>query len=245
MSKIDAAIILQARMGSTRLPGKTMMPLSGYRMIHHIVTRFQVAPVLGPFIIATSDLPTDDFICSFCGSADVQCFRGSEEDVLARFYGAAQTLENKYIVRATADNPLVWEGAIAHLGSLIQELNCDYITYNEFMPIGLGLEIFTKEALDKAHTEATDIKHREHVTPYFYTNKDIFDCVWISPPRELEGDYRLTVDTLEDYELMKQIYERLHKPGEIIPATKALELLREEPHLALLNADVMQKRYDE
>jgi spore coat polysaccharide biosynthesis protein SpsF len=222
-----------------------MMPLAGYRMIHHIVARFEAAPILGPLIIATSDQPTDDFICSFCGSADVHCFRGSEEDVLARFHGAAQELENEYIVRATADNPLVWEGAVAHLGKLILELNCDYISYNEYMPVGLGLEILKKEALDKAHSAATDKKHREHVTPYLYTNKDIFDCVWISPPRELEGKYRLTVDTIEDYELMKQIYERLYLPGEIIPAANALALLREEPHLALLNADIAQKRFDE
>ena len=240
---LDAAIILQVRMGSSRLAGKAMMSLCGMRMLFHVVSRLKVARTKGPLIIATSVEPTDDFICSFASAEEVACYRGSEDDVLSRFYEAAKELDVKYIIRATGDNPLVWEGAAEHLGRIIQEQHCDYVSFNHFMPVGLSLEIFTKKALEQAHAEAGEANHREHVTSYIYTNKDKFDCVWITPPRELEGNFRLTVDTTEDYELMKQIYERLYVPGEIIPAAAAVKLLHEEPSLAAINSDVKQKSY--
>lgn len=245
MSELNAAILLQVRMGSSRLAGKAMMSLCGMRMLFHVVSRLKVAEISGPLVIATSDQPTDDFICSFSSSEGVACFRGSEDDVLSRFREASKELDVKYIIRATGDNPLVWEGCIEHLGRVIEEQKCDYITYNHFMPVGLSLEIFTKEALEIAFNEAKEPNHREHVTSYIYTNKDRFDCVWITPPRELEGDFRLTVDTTDDYELMKQIYDRLYTPGEIIPAAEAVKLLKEEPALAALNSHVKQKSYKE
>lgn len=232
-------------MGSSRLPGKTMLPLAGHRMLQHVVTRLERAPIGGPLIVATSDQPTDDFICSFTGSTRTLCFRGSEDDVLSRFWGAAGDLDVKYIVRATADNPLVWEGAVEHLGHWIVEIGCDYITYNSDMPTGLALEMFTKKALRKANKEAADPKQREHVTSYFYMNPEVFDVVSISPPKEIQGQFRLTVDTLEDYELMKQIYERLYRPGEIIPAAEAVDLLRRDRRLASINADVHQRSHTE
>lgn len=242
---LDAAIIIQARMGSGRLPGKTMLPLAGNRMLHHVVARLERAPIAGPLVVATSDQPTDDFICSFTGSTRTLCFRGSEDDVLSRFWGAAEDLDVKYIVRATADNPLVWEGAVAHLGHWIGEIGCDYIAYNSDMPTGLSVEMFTKKTLKKANAEATDPKDREHVTSYMYTNEQKFDVVRISPPKEIQGQFRLTVDTLDDYELMKQIYERLYRPGEIIPAAEAIDLLRRERRLAGINAHVHQRSHKE
>lgn len=245
MPRLDAAVIIQARMGSSRLSGKTMLPLAGQRMLAHIVARLRTADIAGPVIIATSTQPQDDFICRFSGDTNTGCFRGSEEDVLARFWGAAEPLKVRYIVRATADNPLVWEGAIEYLGNLIIERGADYASFNEFMPVGLGLELFTKAALETAHREATDAKHREHVTPFIYTQRDRFNCIWTSPPSEFEGSFRLTVDTLEDYELMSQIYDRLHLPGAIIPAARAIQLLREEPRLAAINATVHQKSWSE
>lgn len=245
MSKIDAAIIIQARMASTRLPGKTMLPLAGFRMLYHVVNRLKQAPVSGPVIVATSDKAVDDFICSFTGTTGVGCYRGSEEDVLARFWGAAEPLSVKYIVRATADNPLVWEGAVEHLGELAEESGSDYMSFNKQMPLGLGLELFTREALCSAWQEAVDPKQREHVTPYIYTNRRKFKCKWAASPKELKGNFRLTVDTEEDYELMKIIFDRLYQPSEILPSSAAVALLRNDPDLAGINADIRQKRFDE
>jgi spore coat polysaccharide biosynthesis protein SpsF len=222
-----------------------MLPLAGQRMLAHIVNRLKTAEITGPVIIATSTQPQDDFICKFSGDSNTGCFRGSEEDVLARFWGAAEPLPVRYIVRATADNPLVWEGAVEFLGDLIRERNADYASFNQYMPTGLGLEIFTRQALEIAQREATEPKHREHVTPFIYTNRERFACVWSSPPTELEGQYRLTVDTLEDYELISTIYDRLYLPGSIIPAAQAIALLRAEPRLAAINADIHQKSWNE
>ncbi len=239
--QLSAAILIQARMSSTRLPGKTMLPLAGRRMLAHVVSRFKDAPVSGPLIVATSVEPSDDFILSWSKGAGVQCYRGSERDVLLRFHSAAEKLDVKYIIRATADNPLIWEGAVAHLGRHIVEESCDYISYTAHLPLGLGIEIFTKEALGRANNEAKEPHQREHVTPYLYENRAIFDCLWISPPAELEGEFRLTVDTKEDYEQMKRIYERLYLPGSIIATVDAVALLRNEPNIAAINADVRQK----
>ena len=243
--KLSAAIVIQARMSSKRLPGKTMLALGGHRMLTHVVSRFEDAPVTGPLIVATSVQPSDDFICTWARSANVHSYRGSERDVLLRFYKALDGVGVEYVVRATADNPLIWEGAVAHLSRHIAEQGCDYVSYTKHMPLGLGIEIFTKAALERAHKEATEPHQREHVTPYIYENRKEFDCLWISPPAELEGKFRLTVDTQEDYELMKLIYERLYRPGSIIPAAEAVALLRAEPQMTKINADVRQKAHTE
>lgn len=239
--RLNAAVAIQVRMSSTRLPGKALLTLAGRRMLHHIVARLGQAPVMGPIVIATSTQPADDFICSWSNTNNITCFRGSELDVLDRFWRAAENLDVKYIVRATGDNPLVWEEAVAHLGRHIIEQKCEYIAYTGRITLGLGLEIFTKEALRRAHDEAVEPYQREHVTIYLYENKDRFDTLHISPPPELESDFRLTVDTDEDYALMKEIYARLYKPGEIVRSVGALELLRREPKLAEINSKVRQK----
>jgi spore coat polysaccharide biosynthesis protein SpsF len=242
---LNAAVIIQARMGSTRLPGKTMLPLAGIRMFEHIVKRCSLAPVAMPVIVATSEKTTDDFIATVSESLGATCIRGDEADVLDRFWKAAADLDVDYIVRATADNPLVYESAVEHLGKLILDTGCDYITYNESMPVGLSVEIFTKKALQTSHQEGKEPFHREHVTPYIYTNPEKFDVIRIAAPQGLKGNFRLTVDTEEDYLLMKEIYQRLYTPGKIIPSLAAIELLRNEPELVSMNADIRQKSYDE
>ncbi len=242
---LNAAIVVQARMGSSRLPGKTLKTLAGRRMLRHVVNRLAAAPVAGPLVVATSNHPGDDFIASWCEAAEVDCFRGSEDDVLDRFRRAAEPLDVDYIVRATADNPLVWEGAVGHLGRIIIEQRCQYVSYTHHMPLGLALEVFTKETLLRAAAEATEPHHREHVTAYIYDNRDRFDCLWISPPKELEGGFRLTIDTEEDFELMRQIYDRLYVPGEVLPTAEAVALLRREPRLAAINAHIRQKPHTE
>jgi spore coat polysaccharide biosynthesis protein SpsF len=241
IEKLDAAVLIQARMESKRLRGKTLLDLAGQRMLFHVVARLSDSPATGPLIVATSAQPTDDFIQSWCDASGVRCFRGSEKDVLDRFWRCAEPLDVKYVVRATADNPLVWEGAIAYLGRFLLEQGCGYVAFTHFMPIGLGIEIFTKESLGRAHAEATLPHQREHVTSYIYENREKFDCLYISPPQELEGKFRLTVDTKEDFELFKEIYRRLYKPGEIIPSVKVIELLKKDHKLAAMNIHIRQK----
>jgi len=243
--QLNAAIVIQARMGSSRLPGKTTMTLSGMRMLEHIVARFQIAPVVHPVIVATSTNPVDDFIASLTESKGIACVRGSEEDVLGRYWQSVADLDVDYVVRATADNPLVYEGAVEQLCRVINETGCDYISYNSDMVIGLNLEVFTKSALQQAHEEGDKRFEREHVTPFFYTQPDRFDIIRLSTPAGLDGDFRLTVDTRADFEVIKTIYDALYKPGRIIPALSAVEYLRANPEVAAINSDVHQKRYDE
>lgn len=243
--QLSAVVIVQARMKSERLPGKTLASLGTHRMLHHVVRRFSGAPVSEGVMVATSEKSTDDFIATWCSTANVKCFRGSEEDVLSRFWNCAEPLDVDLVVRATADNPLAWEGAVEHLGRHIVEQGCDHVTYTRHMPIGLAVEIFKKEALRRAFEEAPEPHQREHVTAYIYENKGKFDCLVISPPKELEGPFRLTVDTREDLRLMRKIYSRLSKPGEIIRSADAVALLRENPELVEINTGVQQRRYND
>lgn len=245
IKELDAAILIQARMDSKRLPGKTLIDLAGRRMLYHVVSRLSQSPATGPVIVATSDSSSDDFIESWCETSRIRCFRGSEKDVLDRFWRCAAPLNVQYIVRATADNPLVWEGAIAHLGRFLIEQQCEYICHTRHLTLGLGIEIIAKEALKRAHSEAQKSHQREHVTPYIYENRERFDCLWISPPSELESEFRLTVDTKEDVELMREIYRRLYKSNQLIPSAEAIALLRKDHKLAAINAHVRQKGHQE
>jgi spore coat polysaccharide biosynthesis protein SpsF len=244
MTKIDAAIIVQARMGSSRLPGKIAFPLAGKSMLSHIISRLQFADVGGPVIVATSTEAADDSVPTLIGS-EASYSRGSEEDVLDRFWQAAKHLDNKYIVRATADNPLVWEGAIEHLWQTMKDGEYDYATFDGKLPIGMAVEMFSKEALAQAQAEATDPRHREHVTPFFYSQPERFRCYRATPPEHVWGDFRLTVDTENDYELMKIIYQRFFSPAQIIPAVDVINMLKEEPKLAQMNSNIHQKSFKE
>lgn len=230
-------IIVQAHMGSTRLPGKMMKKLCGKSVVGHVISRLKQSKNADELIIATSDLPADDLLVKECEHYDVAVVRGSDSDVLARFYEAAIEYDLKDIVRVCADNTLVdW--------NLIDEEICEYkmhenaiVVPGNNIPLGVGVEIFSFQMLKDAFENGKEHYHREHVTPYIYEKyNNIFKVNY----DKNYSRFRLTLDTYEDWQLIERIYNTLYK-GNDIPFSQVVELLQKNPSWLELNKYVKQK----
>ncbi len=232
--------IIQARMGSTRLPGKVMRPLPGGSVLEHVLARVRDAKRLDEAAVATTVAPEDDIIAENCGRWGVPCVRGSESDVLGRYQQAAAELRGEWIVRVTSDCPL-FDGAL--LDRMLGTFDADYLSngLRRTFPRGLDAEIFTIASLERAHREARHDHEREHVTPYFYQHPELFRLQSFTGEPDL-SHLRWTLDTPEDWELISAIYGALHRPGRNFSTEDTLALLRERPELMKLNAGVEQKK---
>lgn len=201
--------IVQARMGSTRLPGKVMKPLAGRPMLELIVERLAEIASLDRQVVATSVEKVDDVIAELVESLpETELYRGSEEDVLRRFHRAASVADAGIVLRVTADNPLVDPPMGERLLQMVAEEDCDYAANNltPTFPVGLDLEAFTFEALEEAHRQASSPCHREHVTPYLREHPEQFEHCSLTLDWDL-SHLRFTVDTREDYERMRAILD--------------------------------------
>ena len=195
--------IIQARMGSTRLPGKVLKQLSGKPIIQHIIERVRDVKEVAQIIVATSDQTEDDSLVEYIsGLDDVFCFRGSELNVLNRFYHAYKEFPSDMVIRVTGDCPLIDPPLLRRLITLLIESNSRYATTEGF-PLGVSAEIFTNELLEEAYSCADRPYEFEHVTPYMYTRQE--SIVKLLSEEDLSG-VRLTVDTAEDYLLVDTIY---------------------------------------
>lgn len=240
---MNVDVIIQARMGSTRLPGKVLRSLNGKPMLHHIVQRVSQATLVRNVAVATSNLPDDDKIESFCKKyfPSYICFRGSEEDVLDRYYKCAKLMGSDIVVRLTGDNPFVDPEVIdAAIASFLKEGNLDYLSYREGLPLGIGAEVCVFEALQRAWRDASDPECREHVTPYFYRTEDLFS--WKREPLigEDYSKYRLTVDTHEDFDTAEKLYEIIEENALGYSFKTVIDILRMHPEV-VSNSDIVQK----
>ncbi|CAM4392542.1 cytidylyltransferase domain-containing protein [Saccharibacillus endophyticus] len=237
--------IIQARMGSTRLPGKVMKTLGDRTVLGHVIMRCQAIESVTHVIVATSTLGEDDAICIEAEKYGVSHYRGSQRNVLDRYYYAAKEMEADLILRITSDcpllDPLISEAVIQ---DFLAEI-CDYSSsgLSNTFPRGLDTEIFTFAALEKSHREATVEYEREHVTPYIYQHPEIFTFRTYSNQKD-ESRFRLTLDTPQDWELIRKIYEVLYK-GEIFYWEDVYRVLQENPEWPLINAEVQQKKLGE
>lgn len=240
--------IIQARMGSTRLPGKVLMDLCGQSMLWHVVTRVMRSRTVDRVIVATSTALSDNVVAEFCDMNGFTCVRGSENDVLGRYHQAATEFgPADSIVRVTADCPLIDPKTIDVCVEALLSGASDYISNvvpgERTFPRGLDTEVFSFMALDRAFVRATEPYEREHVTPYIWQNKyqenDI--APMITAPPELARAYRLTVDYPEDFALIEKVYDALYVSGDIIDARQAVSFLDAHSEVASLNADCEQK----
>jgi len=239
-----AGIISQVRMGSTRLPSKVLLPAAGRPLLDYHVRRLQQSGL--PVLLATTTEPADDVLAAYSEKHQLPYHRGSEADVLARYYETAQKFDLDVVVRVTSDCPLVD-------GELIGQAVARYLDENNPLvyrsnsvvrtfPRGLDFEIFSMEMLAESHANATLPYEREHVTPYIKANpatagRVIFrDEVW---PGGDFSRFRITLDTAEDYEVLKALIEQ-HRAHEL-PAAELLPLLEAHPEIMALNAHVEQK----
>lgn len=198
--------IIQARMGSTRYPEKILKKLNGKTVLEHIIKRVEDSGV-DMCIVATTKNEKDDAVQRFCREHNVICFRGSEDDVLERFYYAAKENDIDVIVRITADDPLKDSGIIKKAITLLVDGGYDYVsnTIQPTYPEGIDVEVFTFNALEKAYYEAELPSEHEHVTPYIWKNRDKFNTYNFIHDTDLSY-MRWTMDTEDDYRFMENIY---------------------------------------
>ena len=239
--------IIQARMGSTRLPGKVMKQLCGRTVLAHVISRVQACPLVHEVIVATTTLPADDVIVAESKKCEAKWFRGSEEDVLERYYLTAKEHKAEVIVRVTSDCPLFDPEVLTQMldyfsTQTTEGLEIDYLsnTMNRRHPRGLDAEVFTFDALDTAFREAHQAYEREHVTSYIYEHPEIFALHGQTNDEDLSA-YRWTLDTPEDLKLIEAVYSYLYWEGELFTTDEVLALLREKPELVKLNAHMKQK----
>lgn len=240
--------IIQARMGSSRLPGKVLLPLAGKPLLWHIIYRLRKCRTVDEIAVATSSAPDDDAIEAFAIAEGVRVVRGPEDDVLARYVLAAEATNADIIVRVTGDAPLIDPEMIDNLVETLIAENAEYCTGLPGVPvIHEGFCPMTRRALQRLSAKAgDDPMAREHVTAYFKEHVDFARTVYV----DMDSDYRfegarLSVDTPADLTFMEIVYDRLKAPAGEADAKDVVKLLRAEPELLEINAHVHQKRPDE
>ena len=237
-------IIVQARMGSTRLPGKILKTILGKPLLGYLIERLQRVSLADKIIIATTTNESDNTIVDFCQKEGVSVFRGSEEDVLSRYYLSAEENQADVVVRITSDCPLSDPKLI---DSCIQFFldnthQYDYVSNSieRTYPRGFDVEVFSSGALWKAHKLAFSASDREHVTLFMYKNPKQFRVGSIKQGKDL-SEYRLTVDTPEDFELIRLILESLYPKNPNFNLEDVTKILEEQPEWVKINAHIQQK----
>lgn len=235
--------ITQARINSYRLPAKVLRPIAGKPMLLWHLERLKLARLIDHIVVATTPEPAADAIVAIAEQAGVLAFRGSEQDVLDRFAGAAAFAGAATVVRVTSDCPVIDPALIDRVIGFYESAGeqCRYASLDVGVyPRGLDCEVFSRRALDEAHREATEREDREHVTPFLRRHVDRYAPRFLSkaPPDQI---YRWCVDTPEDFDLISRIIENFAPTGGDFSWTEIADLMRAHPDWAAINAGVAQK----
>ncbi len=228
-------------MKSTRLPKKALAMIENQTLIEHVIDRMKESKKADHVILCTSKHPDDKILLEIAERKGVPSIAGSEEDVMGRFLEAIDKVRADIVVRVTGDNPLTSPEFIDNAIEHHVKTNADY-TYTTNLPQGTKGEVISVRALKKAHTMAEDPKFSEYMTWYFTDNPDVFK-IEKGPVEEgmKRPNYRLTVDTPEDLEIVKEIYKKLYVPGEIVSLKDAIKFLDETPEVVEINSGVVSK----
>ena len=237
---MKSLVIIQARIGSTRLPGKVLKPLGQSDVLSYVVERCRKIEGIQEVVVATSDLPQDDAIAKWCQERHVAYYRGSEQNVLSRFIEAAQPYQPDYIMRVTSDCPFVdYEMAT----DMVKELNehpAEIVDITKALPRGLAVELISYPALQRIANFELAERHREHVTYYAYEYKEQFTRLSYEPPHSIQHEsLRITLDTDEDYALCNAIAN--HFNDLLVSSADVVNYLLAHPEVAKLNAHIEQK----
>ena len=241
----SVAAIIQARMSSSRLPGKVLMPISGMPLIGHVLHRVSRAKTVSEVVLATSSDTSDDPLARWAEGSGHRVFRGDLTDVLERFAGAASSLNSSAIVRITGDCPLIDPEVIDNVVSTFFSQNCDYAS-NAIVrsyPRGLDVEAMRNKVLQsiRALRTLTDYQ-REHVTPYIYQNRDSFSIVDVIAPDALnKPDWRWCVDEAADFDFVSRVFQGLYDENPEFRSSAIFELIARNPEILKVNQSVQQK----
>ena len=233
---MNVAVIVQARMGSTRLPGKTMMDLDGRPVVWHVFDRVKQSKLINQILLATTTNSEDDILESWAKENNVNCFRGSVDDVLDRYYQAALILQAEVVVRVTGDCPLIDAEVIDRVIKYYLDNKFDYCSNINpaTFPDGLDVEVFSFVALEKAWKEATLKSEREHVTPFIWKQPDLFKIGLVKNEVDFSGD-RWTLDTANDFEFIKLIMGEIKNRQLKGNMQEVLAILADNPEWTSIN----------
>lgn len=229
--------IMQARTTSTRLPGKVLLRLFGKTVAEHIITRVRAAKRIDGICVATTTNETDDAVATIAEACGASVYRGSEDDVLDRFYQAAQQERADVIIRITADDPFKDPVVIDQVIRTFEEGDFDYVsnTMHPTYPEGIDVEVFSMKALAQAWKEAFLPSEHEHVTPYIWKHPDRFHVRNVEYHEDI-SKMRWTLDKPEDWVFIQQVYDALYPKKPLFLMEDILHLLQERPFLAELQS---------
>ena len=232
-------------MGSTRLPGKSMRDLVGEPMLKRVVDRIRLSTKVDAVILATTVSPADDLLERFAIQEGLCCFRGSEENVLERVVLAAKQQKVENIVELHGDNPFLDPEIIDAAVNLYEDTGCDYVsnTLEKTFPMGVRVQVFSTESLEKIFRTVVDPAVREHVSLHYYEHPELYRIVNLeAPPTLRRPDIRLTVDTVQDLQFASAIYDVLIERGIVgsFTTTDVLEVI-DSDLVTITNAEVATK----
>jgi spore coat polysaccharide biosynthesis protein SpsF len=231
--------IIQARMSSSRLPGKVLMELAGKPVLEHVVRRVQASKTIGKVVVATSTDPSDDVIAAWCDRERLTCYRGSLTDVLDRYYQAARIHGAEVIVRITADCPVIDPTIVDEVVQGFLAGEYDFFGLSGEFPNGLDCTVFRWEALQRAWREATLPSEREHVGPYVEKHPEIFRLGGLNKFAGL-AHHRWTLDEPRDLAFLQAVFSRLYREDSPFLAADVLRLLEDQPELAMINSGIIR-----
>lgn len=240
---MKTVIIVQARMTSTRLPGKVLLPLAREPMLARLVQRLRRVKGADTMVIATTTNAADDPIVALCEVLGVACHRGSEHDVLSRYAEAARQHVADVVVRITSDCPLIDPNLVDRMITTYRHGDCDYLSnmLPPTWPYGMAVEVFSAAALYEANQEASQDSEREHVSPFIYWHPERFRLRNVESLQNL-SHHRWTVDTPEDYQLVHQLFEALYPTLPDFSLNDVLAVLEVHPGWMHINQHIVQKQ---
>ena len=234
--------IIQARLSSTRLPGKVLLEINGRPMLSYMLERVTAAQSLDRVMVATSVEHSDDPIAGLCKREEIPCYRGSFDDVLDRYYQAALQMKCDVIVRLTGDCPLIDPRVIDTVVNAYRAGKYDYVANtvppdDATFPDGTDIEVFSFGALERAWREAKKPSEREHVTFYFWKNPELFSTFRYDLSKDL-SKYRLTVDYPEDFEVVSSVLTKFYPQNPHFSMEDVISFLEKHPDILAKNANI-------
>lgn len=235
---------IEARMTSSRLPGKVLLPAIGHPMLHHLVRRLRAAPSIDEIVLATTTNPADEPLVEFARNEGIRVFRGSEDDVMGRVIGAAEAANADVIIEITGDCPIIDPDIAEQTIRMFKRNNVAYVanTYISSYPDGMDTQVFSLDTLRRSAAMTNDPLDREHVSRHIGNHPELFPHLYlIAPPSLHWAGLGLTLDELADYELLKKIIEHFGEVNPLFSCLDVIRLLRERPDWVDINRAVQRK----
>jgi spore coat polysaccharide biosynthesis protein SpsF len=238
------AATIEARMTSSRLPGKVLLQAAGKPMLEHLVNRMRAVPSLRGIVLATTTNRTDDVLEEFSVKMGISCYRGSENDVMSRVIGAAESEGADIVVEITGDCPIIDPKIVEQTISMFKSNQVDYVSNGHIrsFPDGMDTQVFRLDALKRSAAMTNDRLDREHVTLHIRNHPELFTHVYLVAPPELHWpELGLTLDEPKDYELIKKIIEYFEPNQPLFTCLDVIQLLKQRPDWTSINQSVIRK----